>query len=87
MAWPAEFEAILRGNLPLLDNGHDLSAGMPLVDYGLDSLATVGIILEVEETFAVSIPDEFLVPESFESPGSIWEMVVKLRSGDSGVAG
>jgi acyl carrier protein len=49
-----------------------------LADLGLDSLGTVGLLVELEETFNVVIPDEFLSAEMFATPKSLWDVIDQL---------
>ncbi|MEU5306062.1 acyl carrier protein [Streptomyces noursei] len=39
---------------------------------GLDSMGTVGLLVELEETFAVTIPDEDLTAATFATPATLW---------------
>lgn len=76
--WPPTFETVLRTHLPLLDKSAPITPEMSLVDSGLDSLATVSLLIELEDRFSVSVPDELLTATSFANPGSIWEIFAKL---------
>ena len=75
-----EFEAVLRKNLDGL-TGSDvpLRADSDLAAYGLDSLTVVRLMVAVEETFGVLIPDEALTFEVFSSPAALWNLVSGLR--------
>lgn len=76
--WSNEFDTVLRAYLPLLSPGAQLDPGVALADLGLDSMGTVGLLVEIEETFAIVIPDEALTPETFATPRSLWETVERL---------
>lgn len=78
--WPLEFEQVLRTYLPLLSQNEPLSSEVSLAEYGLDSLATVSVLLELEEVFHVMIPDELLVEATFSTPSSLWNVLSELRS-------
>ncbi|MFI6991739.1 phosphopantetheine-binding protein [Nonomuraea wenchangensis] len=49
-----------------------------LPDLGLDSLSTVQLLLEIEEEFMISIPDELMTLETFSTVGSLYSVVREL---------
>ncbi|EWC64303.1 Diaminopimelate decarboxylase [Actinokineospora spheciospongiae] len=73
--WDAEFEKQLREALPRLGGDGPVSPEASLRAAGLDSLATVELLVKLEEAYGVQIPDEVLTPAAFASPGSLWEAV------------
>ena len=75
--WSAEFEAILRAHLPLAQGG-DIAPTARLLDLGLDSLATVSLVVELEVELGLDLPDEILVPATFETAGNLWHAVKGL---------
>ncbi|MGB3441075.1 MAG: phosphopantetheine-binding protein [Actinophytocola sp.] len=77
--WPDEFEKLLRNYLPLLGDDLPLAPATALVDHGLDSLSTVGLLVDVEESFGVQFPDDALTPDTFATPASLWSVVVRQR--------
>lgn len=77
--WPAEFEEILQRHLPLSDGPIDGSA--LLADLGLDSLGTVSLVMELEDSMDIAIPDDLLVAETFTSADSLWAAVSSLLEG------
>lgn len=54
-----------------------------LYNAGLTSLATVGLMLALEEEFDIEIPDNMLSRKTFGSINSILEMVEKLTAASS----
>ncbi|MFD4004672.1 phosphopantetheine-binding protein [Streptomyces rubiginosohelvolus] len=76
--WPDRFETVLREYLPLLPADHALDPEDSLTRLGLDSLGTVGLLVELEETFAVQIPDEDLTAATFATPSSLWAILKAL---------
>ncbi|MFD5478825.1 phosphopantetheine-binding protein [Streptomyces hawaiiensis] len=76
--WPDTFESLLRAYLPLLPTESPLAEDASLAQLGLDSLGTVGMLVELEETFEVTIPDESLTPETFATPIVLWRTVDSL---------
>jgi acyl carrier protein len=56
----------------------DLSEESDLYDAGLTSLATVSLMLALEDEFDIEIPDNMLSRKTFESIASIIEVVEEL---------
>lgn len=77
--WPESFIAILRKHLPLLDDGTPLTAETSLSDLGLDSMATVRLLVELEEAHDIEFPDEDLVMANFVTPLAVWSLVARLQ--------
>ena len=42
------------------------------MDRGLDSLATVGLLLDLEQRYAITIPDERLTALASVTVGELW---------------
>jgi acyl carrier protein len=68
--WPAAFEEILARHLPLAEG--DVPRDAALSDLGLDSLGTVSLVMELEDSLDISIPDELLVAETFQTAATLW---------------
>ncbi|PTA46445.1 phosphopantetheine-binding protein [Micromonospora sp. RP3T] len=60
-SWPSAFEKIMRAHLPRLDPAAPLTATLRPADQGVDSLALVSLLLELEEEFDVPVPDDALL--------------------------
>lgn len=58
-----------------------LAAHDNLYDAGLTSLATVNVMLALEEAFDVEFPDTLLTRRSFESIAALSDVVSTLRAG------
>jgi hypothetical protein len=76
--WPQEFESVLREALPGLEPGAPLVGEVPLVQYGLDSMGTVTLLIALESALDVQFPDEVLRPETFESADTLWKQAHHL---------
>lgn len=81
--WPEQFEDLLRHHLPDVDASQVVGSDDSLANLGLDSLATVGLLMELEEEFDIIVPDQMLTPDAFRTPGSLWGMVSGLRDGSN----
>jgi diaminopimelate decarboxylase len=78
--WDHAFPGVLRAVLPRLGAGQPIGAHDSLRVAGLDSLALVELLVRLEEAYAVSIPDEALVPSAFATPGSLWQTLESARA-------
>lgn len=70
--WQPKFESLLRQHLVLLAPDVPLTSESRLPDLGLDSLATVELLVQLEEYFNVYLPDELLTVETFATPSTLW---------------
>jgi acyl carrier protein len=80
VCWDERFESVVRANVPVLGAAQPLEPGDSLYDLGLDSMGTIQLLLELEDTFGVTFPDEVLKPETFATPGALWQVVHQLAS-------
>ena len=58
----------------------DLEEESDLYSYGLTSLATVGIMLALEDRFDIEFPESMLSRKTFKSVAAISEAVTNLAS-------
>ncbi|MFB5563051.1 phosphopantetheine-binding protein [Bacillus cereus] len=49
-----------------------------LKDMGLDSMASIELLLELEDQFDIVFPDELLTEETFSTAKTLWESINKL---------
>jgi acyl carrier protein len=49
-----------------------------LGDLGIDSMASIEVLLEIEENYNISFPDELLTADTFSSAKSLWESLELL---------
>lgn len=74
---PLPFQELLRPHLPYAGAG-PLAAGEDLAALGLDSMAVVQLLSDVEAEFGVELPDEILDEATFATVGSLWAAVSAL---------
>jgi acyl carrier protein len=56
---------------------------MSLKDLGLDSLASIDLLLELEDEFDVVFSDElFSTEKTFENANTLWKIVHKLKESE-----
>ncbi|MDF3290273.1 phosphopantetheine-binding protein [Streptomyces silvisoli] len=76
--WNSELEMIVRQNCPDVDDDTPILPSDVLKDLGLDSMGTVTVIVEIEETFGVVFPDDDMSFETFTTMDSLWRTVSRL---------
>ncbi|MFJ6610143.1 phosphopantetheine-binding protein [Streptomyces sp. NPDC091289] len=74
-SWPPAFENALRQSLPLLEPSEALLPDTRLAELGLDSMATVQLLVVLEEVFARMLPDELITHDTFATPADVWAFV------------
>ncbi|MFD9498145.1 phosphopantetheine-binding protein [Streptomyces sp. NPDC060035] len=81
--WDEAFESILRTLLRTLSDGAPLDPDLDLAAAGLDSMASVELLLLLEETYGIEIPDDLLQPSTFATAGNLWQTITGLRVTES----
>ena len=71
---PVAFRKTLLAHLPYAA-ADELSATDDLTALGLNSMGVVQLLTDLEETFGLELPDELITEETFETVGSLWEVV------------
>lgn len=84
--WDPTFEALLNEALPRLAAKGGLRPDTSLKAAGLDSLAMVEVLVRVEETYGIAVPDSELMADTFATPASLWRVVSALREQSVGSA-
>lgn len=72
------FLGILRNYLRQVGDGDTLTMESNLYDLGLDSMAAVNLLLELEETYQVIFPEALLTESTFETPLALKSAIVSL---------
>ncbi|WKL02521.1 phosphopantetheine-binding protein [Paenibacillus amylolyticus] len=57
----------------------DLEMTDDLKSAGLDSMKAIDLLLELEEKFEMTIPDEYMINDTFSSMGNIVNMIHTLQ--------
>jgi acyl carrier protein len=76
-----KFERTLRRHLRLVAADEPIPYEANLVSVGLDSLGTINLLLDIEETFNVSLPGALLTPETFRTRATLESVVASLVEG------
>jgi acyl carrier protein len=73
-----DYEQILRRHLKYLPDGAELPADADLRSLGLDSMAAVDLLFDIEDTFDVVLPDEALAEQTFTTPTALHDALEQL---------
>lgn len=77
------FEQLLRRHLRLVAADEPIPLEASLVSVGLDSIGTINLLLDIEETFNVSLPGALLTPETFRTRATLENVVATLVEGSA----
>ncbi len=72
------FLGILRNYLKQIEDVNSLTMESNLYQLGLDSMAAVNLLLELEEMYGVVFPDALLTESTFETPLALKVAIVSL---------
>jgi acyl carrier protein len=74
----AEFEQLVRRHLKYLDPGEELDFDAELRTLGLDSMAALNLLFDLEDAFEVMLPEEYLVDETFATARSLHDALATV---------
>ena len=74
-AWPEEFEQIIRRHCRFADPAQPIDPDTSLTLLGMESFQLLNMIVDIEDTFAVLVPDTMLTGDQFATAGSVWDSV------------
>ncbi|MCH7797139.1 MAG: acyl carrier protein [Planctomycetes bacterium] len=74
--------SILRRHLQFVGDDREIGMSDDLVDLGLDSTGAIGMLLDVQESFSISFPDEMLVPGTFRTAATLLDAIRSLTGAD-----
>lgn len=72
------FLALLRQHLVYVSDTESIEIDDDLASLGLDSMAAIDLLLDLESEFGLRIPDDYLVPETFATPRKLWNTIQAL---------
>ncbi len=70
-----KLEAVVRPHLKFLKADDSLGIEQPLGEAGLDSMASIDLLLDLEDTFGIQIPDDELTENTFANLAEIQKLV------------
>ncbi len=76
----AKLCSILREHLKFVSADRELQMTDELAELGLDSMGAVGLLLDLEGAFSITFPDPMLVPETFQTVGTLRDAIKSLSA-------
>ena len=77
-----ELLTLLRPYLKYTDPSVQVAIDDDLATAGLDSMGAIDLLLEVEERFNITIPDELLIDETFATANALWGVISELTGSE-----
>ena len=77
--WDRAFERHISRAVPRLSIENGLNAEEDLKNAGLDSLALVALLGDLEREYGIAITDDQLTPENFATPEAIWGLITRAK--------
>lgn len=71
---------VLRNHLPTDSATAAFQPDDTLVDLGIDSLRLVELIIDLEDSFQIVIPDEEMLAKNFNTVGAVSDLVSRILS-------
>ncbi|MFI6050566.1 phosphopantetheine-binding protein [Streptomyces violascens] len=78
VSWDAGFEQLLTSVLPRVTG--PLDPVLDLKAVGLDSMATIELLVRLEDQYDVEIPEDKLTSATFATPGALWAVLSAQRT-------
>lgn len=50
-----------------------------LKDLGLDSISSIQLLIEIEDTYDITISDDHLTDDTFSSLATLWNVIEEIR--------
>ncbi|MBS0031780.1 phosphopantetheine-binding protein [Chitinophaga sp. 22321] len=72
------FFNILRSYLKFAPEAEVFDWNEPLKNMGLDSMASINLVIVIEDEFGIIIPDEYLNAATFRSAATLYQMIGKV---------
>jgi acyl carrier protein len=75
-----QFVKLVRNHLKYLKPDAELRMDAELKPLGLDSMAAVDLLFDIEDNYGVTLPDRYLTEQTFSTTQALWNVVEDLRS-------
>ncbi|MDQ3933287.1 MAG: phosphopantetheine-binding protein [Actinomycetota bacterium] len=75
------FEQVLRRHLRLVAGDEPIPFDAELVAIGIDSMDSINLLVDIEETFGISFPGALLTVDTFRTPATLESAVAGLLAG------
>lgn len=78
-----KFIELVKRHLKHVDANCTFDANASLKELGLDSISSIHLLIEIEDTYGITMSDEYLTDKTFSTASSLWNEVEKIRKGDA----
>ncbi|MEV5276381.1 MULTISPECIES: phosphopantetheine-binding protein [unclassified Streptomyces] len=78
--WDADFEKLLTSVLPRSTASGPLAPSLDLKSVGLDSMATIELLVRLEDEYDVEFPEATLTGATFATPAALWAVLAAQRT-------
>ncbi|MFD0026475.1 phosphopantetheine-binding protein [Streptomyces sp. NPDC058382] len=78
--WDTGFEQLLTSVLPRSTDSGPLDPALDLKKAGLDSMATIELLVRLEDTYDVEFPENTLTGATFATPAALWTVLSTQRT-------
>ncbi|MEU2793389.1 phosphopantetheine-binding protein [Streptomyces sp. NPDC007100] len=78
--WDAGFEELLTSVLPRRAGAGPLTGDLDLKKAGLDSMATIELLVRLEAGYRVEFPEDALTAATFATPAALWAVLTAQRT-------
>ncbi|MCD1257284.1 acyl carrier protein [Paenibacillus athensensis] len=75
-----QFAAVLRRHLKYLKPTQELKGSDDLKALGLDSMASIDLLLDLEEALGIMLPDTMLTENTFSTADALWALLSEMTS-------
>ncbi|MEO0446931.1 MAG: phosphopantetheine-binding protein [Verrucomicrobiota bacterium] len=75
-----KLKEVVRPHLKFLGKGEAVTEELNFGEAGLDSMASIDLLLDLEQSFSISISDEALTENTFQNLASLNELVADALS-------
>jgi acyl carrier protein len=81
----ARFAALVQQARPSHGRSGDLDFDATMANLGIDSLAIVNLIVQIEDEFEIVFPRGLLLPRVFTSPTTLWSALSEFLAAQTSV--
>jgi|GEM_PF-6202496 len=73
----ASLRALVRPHLRLIEENEEIVESRSLSEAGLDSMSSINLLLDIEDQIGVTIADELIEEDSFETLAKLADLVAR----------
>lgn len=77
-----KFIDLVKKYLKFWDKNKEIDVDENLKDLGLDSISSIQLLIEIEDTYDIIMSDEHLTDDTFSTISCLWKEVESIINGD-----